>query len=497
MIKRYSVQQLNWISRKMNIWCIGCGKRFNEMISTYQKEAFTKKISKLIDNNEALWGKEKEINGKIIKICGSEIVRQEGNRSVILIITSDHSDEIYCKLEKIIEEQKMKCVLYPDTYFFYSRYVMCFVSAFPIRRQMIFRAGVEPHENADEIVRYLRQEYNGKPYKISYLVEESKATEKCNGIEYLDRNVLRRKAPFTKVLRYCFSYGRAAYLFYENEVIRKVRKEQRIIYLNHGTIPLKYVADVLQQPKGIDYAVCPSKSCAQLYVEQYGIPKTKHIYMMPPRVRNIFHIDKERIDSLFGSAGKQVILWLPTFRRLEGTDREDFSMDYFFEEIISEEGLSIVEKILKKNNQILIIKEHPREKNKVVFRDNNKSIILISDTFLSGYEISLQNILGRADALISDYSGVTFEYMLLDRPLGYIIGNIHDYNRGFSVENPLDYMPGEKIRNFKELSLFFDSIKNNTDAFREDRRKLVKELFGDTKPEEGAKILLEFLRERG
>lgn len=252
--------------------------------------------------------------------------------------------------------------MYPNMYYFYSRYIMHFASFLPVRRQMIFRAGNEPHENADEIVRYLQQEYKGKPYKITYLTEKDEEVKFYRDVEYLDRNILRMKASFCDVLKYSFSYGRASYLLYENEAIRKVRKKQKIIYLNHGTIPLKYVADVLRQPDELDYAVCPSKGCAQIYKEQYGIPETKQLYMMPPRIRNIFHVNKEQVDKLLGSTDKQVILWLPTFRELEGSYRIDSFQSNPLKILISDGGLSEAEKRLKANNQILIIKEHPREK---------------------------------------------------------------------------------------------------------------------------------------
>ena len=61
MIKRFSVQRLNYLSHTKEIWCIGCGKRFNEMLEMYRKESFVEKISVLMDSNSNLWGVSKQV----------------------------------------------------------------------------------------------------------------------------------------------------------------------------------------------------------------------------------------------------------------------------------------------------------------------------------------------------------------------------------------------------------------------------------------------------
>ena len=75
---------------------------------------------------------------------------------------------------------------------------------------------------------------------------------------------------------------------------------------------------------------------------------------------------------------------------------------------------------------------------------------------------------------LTDYSSIYFDYLLLDRPIAFLIDDIAQYqqNRGFTVENALDLMPGEKIRTVSELNGFLDRLAKGEDRFQEDRQRV-------------------------
>ena len=55
-------------------------------------------------------------------------------------------------------------------------------------------------------------------------------------------------------------------------------------------------------------------------------------------------------------------------------------------------------------------------------------------------QIKLYELIGISDGLLSDYSSVAVDYLLLDRPLGYVLAdyNIYKEKRGFVFEDPLE-----------------------------------------------------------
>ena len=75
------------------------------------------------------------------------------------------------------------------------------------------------------------------------------------------------------------------------------------------------------------------------------------------------------------------------------------------------------------------------------------------------------------DALISDYSSVAVDYMLLDKPIAYLLEDFEQYKkvRGFVFEDPLEYMPGYHIYSNEELDRFLSDIHNHKDIYKEKR----------------------------
>ena len=184
------------------------------------------------------------------------------------------------------------------------------------------------------------------------------------------------------------------------------------------------------------------------------------------------------------------------FRKLERGDkseRRDSKVESPLFELVHSEEIKYVNEILKKNSQKLVIKCHPREKENLVTNIKFTNIIIITDEQIKEKGLKTHNLMNRADALISDYSGVTFEYMFLDRPIGYYIPDIEDYIRGFSVKNPMDYMPGFKMNCVMELVEFLTKVKIGSDEYIDERNKLKKMLFGDIDPCKGAEELVSFL----
>ena len=79
-----------------------------------------------------------------------------------------------------------------------------------------------------------------------------------------------------------------------------------------------------------------------------------------------------------------------------------------------------------------------------------------------------------ADILITDYSSIYFDFLLTQKPIGFVIDDMGEYgnHRGFVVDNPLDYMPGEKIQNVEDLKSFIDGIMTGHDNWKEERKRI-------------------------
>lgn len=160
---------------------------------------------------------------------------------------------------------------------------------------------------------------------------------------------------------------------------------------------------------------------------------------------------KRRLLKLFPEISDQkVAFFLPTFRqslvnpdKSEGIKKFDnlFGFDQFDSLHFSE--------FLNTHNLSFIIKLHPFEERFFIDNKNkweNQGIYFLTNQMLQAEEIDLYEILGAADLLLTDYSSVYFDYLLLDRPIIFLPVDLDSYRsaRGLLLE-PYDlWTPGPK-----------------------------------------------------
>ena len=166
-IRTYSVTQLNRMNRE--IWCWGCGKRFHELLKMYQEEPFLKRVTELIDSDSALGNVKRTIGERELVIKSFSQVKTKLKRKVLLMITSDHWENICQQLEKEMTEGYLTCCHYPKIYYQYTLFIQRMMKLVIPGRQLLFYAGIQPHENAVSLAIYLKNQYPGRPYRVYFL----------------------------------------------------------------------------------------------------------------------------------------------------------------------------------------------------------------------------------------------------------------------------------------------------------------------------------------
>ncbi len=250
------------------------------------------------------------------------------------------------------------------------------------------------------------------------------------------------------------------------------KKNQIVFNLWHGS-PLKSIgilagADLHSETD--TYFLCASPMFADINKRCFNLKDSQIFIGSNPRNQLLYN-KPTKIKSIFGD--KRLITFLPTFRNSNKLNRIDSDISF---PLIDSSNIEIINQQLKKLNISLIIKPHPYQNKISISSFDYENITIITDSDLDKMGISLYELLGYSVALISDYSSVYFDYLLLDRPIAFVIEDFEKYKsrRGFTVENPIEYMPGPKIKDTEDLIQFLEDCNNGIDTYKQERDKINK-----------------------
>jgi CDP-glycerol glycerophosphotransferase (TagB/SpsB family) len=193
------------------------------------------------------------------------------------------------------------------------------------------------------------------------------------------------------------------------------------VNLWHGDGP-KRAAARGELPVGATLAVTGSRRFGAMRTAAWGIGRAQLIASGNPRSDQLFAPASGDTLSRLG-IGDRFILWLPTWR--DG-DQSPPPLSW-----------------PNDNAPQLVTKPHPFAS----MDDHLDGWTVISDADLESAGASLYHLLGAAEALITDYSSVWTEFLLLDRPIGFWMPDLERYrsDRGFAPSNWLDHLPGPVI----------------------------------------------------
>jgi len=211
----------------------------------------------------------------------------------------------------------------------------------------------------------------------------------------------------------------------------------------------------------------------------YGLNGNKYIVTGMPRNDLLLRADGNKVLSellKLDLINKKIIFYMPTFREtIYGLTNGNTG----FFNIFQTKGfdLKILENFLQDLNLIIVIKYHPF--HKVINYINNidlKNIYILEDLMLQQFNVDLYEIINAADLLITDYSSIYFDYLLLDKPIIFTPIDFEEYRqtRGLLVE-PYDFWaPGPKCFTFSQL---IDEIKkslSDNNYYKKERETICK-----------------------
>lgn len=328
-------------------------------------------------------------------------------------------------------------------------------------KTILLYSNMEFRDNIRVLYEYMIENFYNKEYKIVCCTPEYKnfrykSPENVNFVS----NVC--------AIKYFFHSRHVFYCFGKLPIVPS--KKQIVIQMWHGT-PFKGF-DRSMRSKNIKntayytYVFASSETFRKIVSELFQVEENRIVINGQPRT-DVFYQRKE----IRGKKCKYVI-WLPTFRQssILGYDDTEFKNVL---PVFSENDYNELNERLRQYDIQLLVKLHPSQNIKDKIQEYSNLKILSHDQFVKeGLDLYCE--LRKSDALITDYSSVFYDYLLLDRPLAFTGDDMEEYRekRGFVFEDPVEWMPGPVLKTKEEMYDFLDSVSSENDLYAEKRRKI-------------------------
>ena len=352
------------------------------------------------------------------------------------------------------------------------------------------RAGLRFADNSRHLFIYLNKYH--KEFRPIWI---TKRKEIYNFLKKKDYEVYYSNS--LKGIYFCLVANWHLYNFVENDINENITKFSKCILLWHGVLPKK-VKKIEHKNNFINdyifkrlkkFFVYPNENLALGLLKRF--PKFKYELLISNLPRNFilendtinFHTDNEKkLINKIDLSKKKIYGYFPTWRE-DGIE--------IFRDVKNLKKLDELDKILKKTNSIILLKKHMNSEKTDGDRRYNpeiEKIIKKLDTYKSfifaDYDIDLNSILNKCDYLISDYSGVIFDFLYLNKPIILYVPDYKDFllNNGFEL-NPIKSKISKVVNNIDELIELIrnNEIKNNEDNKIYENKLILREKIFSTK----------------
>lgn len=360
---------------------------------------------------------------------------------------------------------------------------------------MVFESNPDFSDNSRGLWEYVN---NNTDFETCWVVKNSRILEtlKKNNINC----VLKDSSEAENII------SKAKYLISSSfEFAESKSKEQVHVSAWHG-FPLKLIgffesASVTSNFSSLkiittqsDIITCSSKFSQLTIGGMFSVDPRKVKITGFPRNDILFNSNgRKNLEKLTGLNldGSKLVFYLPTMRQGLKEEGKHFNENIFN---YCDYELKALDAFLEDNNAYIFAKLHFADNsyyNRSLFELPKRIIFLDTDMLLDKM-LTIYHLMNAFDVLITDYSSVYVDFLLLNRPIIFSCPDIEKYkeDRGFIIDDPEFLMPGKKVKNQIELIDSLKSIFEGVDDYRIDRKNKMM-LFHSNLDGNSSKRLLE------
>lgn len=285
---------------------------------------------------------------------------------------------------------------------------------------------------------------------------------------------------YSKDICFTLSGGAIKINLWHGIPLKKIQKDNQFDLVRNPKTrsqKIKWALRRLSDEKPTDYVVVTSEYLRPIFSSAFNTKNTiicgypRNDFLISDSIDNIMTDDEKHIYNIFVNKSKdsKTVLYMPTFRESE----------HQFFEVIS---IARFEAYLKEHNIVFFVKLHPKSKVNDKFMEVQSEYIRIINLEQDPYPL-----LKLIDILVTDYSSIYFDFLLLGKPIIFFPYDLSEYLKN-SREMYFDYeevTPG--IKAFSQMELE-EALLSGNDT-EEDIKSIKEQLFSSTN-QLGSKVLV-------
>ena len=285
------------------------------------------------------------------------------------------------------------------------------------------------------------------------------------------------RAYWTYSLKGFYYSLRAKYWFvncYTSDIIFYTAGGATVVNLWHG-VPMKCIEFSITQGESFrkpDYVASTTPFFDEIFSRSFRVEKAKCLHIGCPRNQQLLQrkeLTKEYIHRFEPKAIEQLIetmqkfdkvyVYMPTWRDSQlGIFANGFDLDHFNE-------------VLKSHNYLTLMKPHINTRLNTSKQYSN----LI---FIDG-GVDMYPILPFTDVLITDYSGMVYDYILMNKGVIFFHYDYEEYVKEREFFFPInENIAGKCVYSFDELLTAIEESDDHVDPKK--REQIIKKFWGDT-----------------
>lgn len=342
------------------------------------------------------------------------------------------------------------------------------LSKIPLQNVIVFESKPDFSDNTAAFFKYLseRKEILSK-YKFVWILSDPKSIRKSfYGIPVIC--ILRKPSSIAESIKKIWYLNSARYIVDSNLFVFKRKPEQIRIHLFHGML-VKDVPEYIKTRKQADVAVTTSPIFHNGLACSDDLPDTL-VPLGSPRNDVLVRNRNARLHS-----SEKSIIWMPTYRQHKDiySMRSEVHLPFGLPLLQTNDDFAELNNTLSDNSTRLYIRLHPGQDTKGIVFSNFSNITLCDDNYLHAVGMDLYSFLAlKTDALITDYSSVYYDYLLLDRPIALCWEDLKEFSTRWSM-----YLPNyeyayhcEMLHSLDDLFGFIKQLHLGVDHFTNGRK---------------------------